>query len=535
MSQPVFTPPQWLTPELLRGMQRGIEKESLRMQANGFLSQQPHPAALGAALTHPHITTDYSESLLELITPPVASPKAALQCLDELHAVVNQALPAGELLWPMSMPCPIEENDELIPLAQYGTSHAGRLKTLYRHGLGLRYGRRMQTIAGIHYNLSFSDALFEAMRRDSQPEGSLADFRDAAYFGLIRNYFRLLPMLIWLTGASPAVCACFVTGRSHHLQRLSASTLYLPFATSLRMGRLGYQNSAQQSLGIGYDSLSAYVAGIRRAVGTPHAAFARLGLDDAQGEPQQINDHVLQLENEYYSPIRPKQITQADETPAQALASRGVAYVELRAVDLDPYAPAGISLATACFLEIFALYCLLMDSPLLDQAETQLLQQQLELVIDQGRDLDTLARQPATASWHADMGRHLQAMQPLAHLLDQANATDSYQQALAAMQIRYHEPAQLPAARLLHAVETQGSLWKVGEQLARQHQLIYAQTVASSRDWAQLAQASRERQQVIEQADQGSFTDYLRRYRVQAVAGQMMADQTAAGQTAGHH
>lgn len=505
--------PEWIQPTHVQGMRRGIEKESLRMQPDGFLSLQPHPAALGAALTHPHITTDYSESLLELITPPVETPQAALDFLKQLHHVVDEALVPGELLWPLSMPCPITADDASIPLAQYGSSHLGRFKTLYRQGLGLRYGRRMQTIAGIHYNLSFPQGLFTHWQQAIQDQGSLWDFVDARYFGLIRNYFRLLGLLVYLTGASPAVCACFVSGREHTLQRLGKGTLYLPDATSLRMGKLGYQNSAQQSLGIRYDDLAGYVSGIRAAVGTPHAAFAALGLDDAQGEPQQINDHILQIENEYYSPIRPKQIAQAGETPAQALAARGVAYVELRALDLDPYEPLGLGLHTACFAEILALYCLLAPSPHLTSDETRYLQQQLEWITEQGRNQAAWSTTPVMAGWSTAMTQQLAQMQSIAELLDEANQTHQYRAALAEMQARWQDPARLPSARLLREILEAEGMWPIGKALADQHHLAYQQTTPDGTDWAALAAQSREAQRQLEQADQGSFTDYLRAWR----------------------
>src|SRR5690606_33510288 len=154
MSQPEPTAqavlPSWVDSSLIKGMLRGIERESLRMQSDGFLSQRPHPKALGSALTHPRITTDYSEALMEFITPPKDTIREALDDLMDIHAVVHRHLEGEEKLWPMSMPCMLDSSDENIPLAQYGSSNIGLFKTLYRHGLGIRYGRRMQTISGVH-------------------------------------------------------------------------------------------------------------------------------------------------------------------------------------------------------------------------------------------------------------------------------------------------------------------------------------------------------------------------------------------------
>ena len=222
------------------------------------------------------------------------------------------------------------------PLADYGSSNTGRLKTLYRSGLGIRYGRRMQTIAGLHYNLSFGDDLFGAWHQASDSKQDFADFKNDKYLGLIRNFKRMTSLVLYLLGASPSVNASFVAGREHDLTLMDDSTYYKPAATSLRMGKLGYTNSVQEHLDIRYNHLPEYVAGLRSAIRTPHDGFARLGLDDDSGTPIQINNHILQIENEYYSPIRPKQIAQSGETPTEALERRGIAYVEFRAIDLDP-------------------------------------------------------------------------------------------------------------------------------------------------------------------------------------------------------
>jgi len=180
----------WLTkvPGSLRGMKRGLEKEALRVDPEGWLAQSPHPAALGSALTHPNITTDYSEALIELITPPCDSVASALGYLDELHRYVYAHI-GSERLWVNSMPCKLGA-DEQIPLAQYGRSNIGRMKTLYRHGLGLRYGRSMQTIAGIHYNVSFPDEFWQHFQQAENNQDSLQSFKSARSMDLIRNFQR---------------------------------------------------------------------------------------------------------------------------------------------------------------------------------------------------------------------------------------------------------------------------------------------------------------------------------------------------------
>lgn len=513
--------PQHLTNQDLQGMQRGIERETLRMQSNGFLSQQPHPTALGSALTHPTITTDYSEALLEFITAPHSKIAQALAELGEIHRFVNQNLPTGEKLWAMSMPCMLDDKDENIPLAEYGSSNLGRFKTLYRRGLGVRYGRRMQTIAGVHYNLSFPEHLFAKLQQQEQQNElkhlSLQDYRSYRYFGLIRNFIRLIPLVMYSIGASPAVCRCFLTGRQHHLQDFVKGSYYLPQATALRMGNLGYQNTAQKQLGIHYNDLTAYLQGLQRAVHTRFAEFTALGLQDEHDEPIQINDHILQIENEYYSLIRPKQIPKAGETPSQALANRGVAYVELRAVDINPYNAMGIDEDTAGFLESLALYCLLSDSPSISDAEQEMIDYNQNEVVNRGRDselmLRTLQGEVRFSEW---ANQHLTQILALAKQLDQAEDVSLYQKAVQTMIARVENPELTLSAQMIKDIEQAGSVRQFGELLAEQHQQIYASqslSVDKLHHYQQLATQSVEKQQQLEQSDTMSFADYVAQYR----------------------
>lgn len=513
--------PTWVDASLLKGMLRGIERESLRMQSNGFLSQKNHPEALGSALTHPHITTDYSEALMEFITTPQTTIAAALNELSDIHSVVHQQLEEGERLWPLSMPCMLDDNEENIKLAQYGNSNIGRFKTLYRRGLGVRYGRRMQTISGVHYNLSFPDPLFIALQQHEQDEQlkqlSLQDYRSHRYFGLIRNFIRLIPLVMYMLGASPSVCRCFLTGREHHLQPLVKGTLYLPEATALRMGRLGYQNSAQKELGIHYNDLHDYLDGLQKAVHTPYPAFTDLGLNDEQGEPIQINDHVLQIENEYYSLVRPKQVPQAGETPSQALKNRGVGYVELRAVDVNPYSAIGIDEISAGFLESLALYCLLNESPdLFTEEQEQIDRNQLE-VVNRGRAADAQIEEGSNSIALKDWAqRHLNAIQACAILLDQMEDTQLYQDAIQIMQQRLDHVEETLSAHVIADTLQHGGTWNFGSVMAQQHVDHYDQHPLGEETkqyFAQLAQTSLQKQAQLEQDNDMSFEQYLAQYR----------------------
>jgi len=229
----------------LAGIRRGIEKESLRISTDGTLAQTPHPAALGSALTHPYITTDYSEALLEFITPPSTELHKPLEFLEQLHRYVYSHI-GDEVLWVNSMPCMIR-NDADVPVAQYGSSNVGRMKSVYREGLGHRYGRKMQTIAGIHYNFSYPEEFWKLNQVLEGESGPLQDYISKRYFDLTRNFQRYSWLLVYLFGASPALCKSFLAGREHQLDTFD-HTLFKPNATSLRMSDLGYQNNAQ-SLG----------------------------------------------------------------------------------------------------------------------------------------------------------------------------------------------------------------------------------------------------------------------------------------------
>ena len=514
---PTFTLPSWFKPNLVAGMQRGIEKEGLRMQPDGYSAKTFHPAKLGSKLTHPYITTDYSENLLELITDPMPSIKEALDMLRDLHVLVHRSLENDELMWPLSMPCMTSDTDSDIPLADYGSSNIGKLKTLYRSGLGVRYGRKMQTIAGLHYNLSVGDDLFGAWQRAEGAE-DLSAFKNDKYLALIRNFKRLTPLVLYLLGASPAVCGTFVSGREHHLIPLGTTCSYhQPNGTSLRMGKLGYTNSVQEDLDIRYNHLDEYIQGLRKAIGTPYADFQNIGVDDADGTPIQINSHILQIENEYYSPIRPKQTTEGSETPTQALAARGIAYVEFRAIDLDPYSDIGITVATACFLEILALYCLLTDSPYLMPEEEKRLNQNIDTVVNHGRQAGiTITTDLGEQNLHDWIVHHLTQMQVIADAFDAHHGGNEYRTALTMMQGKATNTDFTLSAQIIADSHRVGGTWALGKLLAQKHHrelLSHALSCADEARFDEIAQNSLVEQARLEAADTMSFYEYIQTYR----------------------
>ncbi len=490
-----------LQPERLRAMRRGIEKESLRALPGGGLALTPHPALLGSALTHPHITTDYSESQLELITGVHASAEACLAELTEIHQATYRAI-ADEQLWVGSMPCGLP-TDETIPLGRYGASNVGRAKSVYRMGLGHRYGRRMQTISGIHYNWS------------------MPGLGNDEHFALIRNFRRHAFVLLFLFGASPAVCGDFVAGRPHELQPLpggKSSSLHMPYGTSLRMGRLGYQSDAQASLAVSYNSLESYAGSLYGALTKPYPAYQALGIRNPGGDYNQLSTTLLQIENEFYGLIRPKRVIFPGERPLHALRERGVEYIEVRCMDLDPFEPVGICASTARFIDIFLLHCLLADSPPDNPAEIAALGRNQHRAAARGREpgllLERGEREVLLTDWAGEL---LDQCQPIAAALDAALGGQAYAQALASAQAGLAQPASLPSARVLQAMQQEFD--ESYPRFIRQHSVASRELIlglpwtnAQAARYAALAEASVAEQQRIEESDSMLFEQYRLAY-----------------------
>lgn len=492
---------------------RGIEKESLRITAAGQLAQSPHPSCLGAALTNPHVTTDYSEALLEFITPTHRSVDELLNCLDEVHRFTYQCLPQ-ELLWTASMPC-VLRGCENIPVAQYGDSNIGRMKTIYRIGLGHRYGRAMQTIAGVHYNFSLSDDFWEAYRNGLGNTNSLQVFKNTQYLGLIRNFRRYAWLLIYLFGASPALCKSFLGEQSHNLENFDPNTLFRPDATSLRMGKLGYQSSAQEDIIISYNSLDSYVSSLLKLLQREHDGYRELGIKGPNGEWRQLSTSLLQIENEFYSSIRPKQPVVSGEAPLRALETRGIEYIEVRALDVNPYLPLGIDSEQIRFLDLFLLYCLLQPSPALEPDEYLQSQRNLASMVDNGRSpelqLEQGADKRSAMDWAQSMMQDLAA---IAELLEDEAPT--YQAALRAQQRKIDDNRQTPSGRILEDMRDQDLTWfHFALQKSEAHAAYFQQrplNEASQQRFSEAASASLAQQERMESASTEPFEQFLRDY-----------------------
>lgn len=499
--------------------QFGLEKENLRVSDEGKIAQTPHPASLGSALTHPYITTDYSEALLELITPPVRSVPEALEFLKNTHKYVYQKL-ENEILWATSMPC-IVSGEASIPIAYYGESHPGKMKTAYRRGLGHRYGKMMQVIAGVHFNYSLGDKfwrVYQDLEQDSRPA---QDFISHSYFCMIRNLQRFGWLIPYLFGASPAVCKTFLEGVPSALEQFDEFSYYQPYATSLRVGDIGYQNYKEGISGIkaNYDDLGAYVKSLTHAIETVLPEYEKIGVK-VDGEYRQLNANILQIENEYYSSIRPKQITGREEKPSLALQRRGVQYIELRSLDVNAFHPLGVHEQQLYFLEAFLIFCLLHDSPTVSKDERKAIDNNQSATAHRGREPGlTLSRDGKSISlkkWGLEI---CDAMDGVCRLLDELKNVSVYSAALQAQIQSLQDTQQTPSAKILAEMRDNGeSFFPFNLRYSLQH-YKYFQSFELPNDARDLfdseCKKSLEQQQYLESNQTVSFDEYLQNYFTQ--------------------
>ncbi|PCI78715.1 MAG: glutamate--cysteine ligase [SAR86 cluster bacterium] len=494
---------------------RGIEKESLRVSANGHISLSSHPKALGSSLTNPFITTDFSESLLEFITPAYSDIDECLKTMEDIHRFTLQNLENDEMLWVASMPCPLGAADD-IPIAQYGSSNVGKLKTLYRHGLSNRYGRLMQIISGIHYNFSMPESFWQPYAEHCGFKGELKDFKTEKYLHLIRNFHRYSWLLIYLFGASPAACKCFVQGREHGLQQLDDTSLYLPDATCLRMGNLGYKSEAQKSLFVCYNELDSYVDCLREAMNTPYPEYEAMG-QSKDGEYLQLNTNLLQLENEFYSTIRPKRVVKSGQRPSEALTQDGIEYIEVRALDLNPYLPFGIDSEQIHFLDSFLLHCLLDESPECNKQEFFEVADNIAKIVEHGRDpelsLNLEGKPKHMSEWANEI---LTEVGNAASILDHIHTSTNYSSSLTAQSAKIANSDLTPSGRILKDMKEGGlSFFEFSMQQSRKHRDalqnngLSEATVKMMRDTA--AQSLKD-QADIESLDTEGFDEYLKNW-----------------------
>jgi glutamate--cysteine ligase len=505
-------------PANLTELVRGVERESLRYTEQGRLASTPHPQGLGSSLTNKWITTDFAESLLEFITPVSSDLDELLAQLGDIHHFSQKQM-GEEKLWPLSMPCFVEQEDD-ITLAQYGTSNVGRMKTLYRQGLKNRYGSMMQVISGVHFNFSFPDTLWDSLYGE-QSQAQREQTKSEAYFSLIRNYYHYGWLIPYLFGASPALCSSFLKGQKTDLPfEDMGHTRYLPYATSLRLSDLGYTNSAQSELNISYNNLRTYLDGLEEAIRKPSEEFARIGVK-VDGEYRQLNSNVLQIENELYAPIRAKRVSLAGEKPSEALERAGVEYIEVRALDVNPFSPVGITADQIRFLDLFLSWCLIKDADAVCDRELSCWKDNWNKVILEGRKPGLMlrelkggcdGRELSLQDYTKQIFRDLEA---IAKAIDEAHGDDAYQKTCAELQTWIENPELTISGRMMSEIKQAGGVVEFGNQLGedyRQAHLAHSYLAYSEQMMQQEVERSVKAQQQIEAEDNLNFDDFLDDY-----------------------
>ncbi|HEX4377014.1 MAG TPA: glutamate--cysteine ligase [Steroidobacteraceae bacterium] len=494
---------------------RGVERESLRVNPDGGIAQTPHPRGLGSALTNAHVTTDYAEALTELVTPTFEDNPALMHYLTDLHQFVYGKL-GEELLWASSMPCVLHGESD-VPIAVYGRSHQARVKSIYRHGLMIRYGGVMQAISGVHFNYSLPAQFWPLYAEICQSHDAGRDFVSASYFDLLRNYRRHGWLISYLFGCSPALCRSFLQGRSDAgLEPLGSDTLIGPDATSLRMSDIGYRNRGQTEVPVSVNHIDEYLRDLHRAIAQPHPPFAALGVK-VDGEYQQLSANLLQIENEYYSYIRPKRTLRAGERTLHALARGGVEYVEVRALDNGVYDPVGVNERKLYFLEAFVQLLLLKTSPPIDAGEEEAIDRNHLVVARRGRERGlTLTRDGREVSMQVWALELLDSMQGICECLDAGLPERPYAAALREQIAKLEDVARTPSARLLAELRQQDKCFStltLRHSVDHRRQIeLQPRNVVRQDEFDQEAHESLDAQGRLEASQRGTFDEYLDAY-----------------------
>jgi len=497
--------------DLLRFSKVGFEKESLRV-INSSISQHPHPELLGSALCNHYITTDFSEAQLELVTPPLNDKIKGLRFLEDVHHFISCNL-EDEILWPFSMPVAINAEEE-IPIAYYGPSNLGVFKQIYRNGLSHRYGRMMQAISGVHYNYSVPDSiwqssLFKNMDIDSQK------VRSAAYFNMLRNIYRVNWLILYLFGASPTITRNFLTEDNHSFKQLDKQTLFLPYATSLRMSNFGYQNTRRKKLEVSINSMAEYVSDLRKATNTAHSEFAKIQKKNTNFQAQ-INENILQIDDEYYAVARAKSKSISDQRTTSKLNQGGVDFIELRSLDLNPFSRIGIDKETTLFLEVLLAYCFIKQGQYFTDDEITSINHNDALVATKGREpMLKLLKDGETISLKDWGNQIIENLLPIAAVLD--SNKNQYTEAVDQMREKINDSNQTLSGRLLDKIYNNNmSFIELGENIGKANKMHYLNLNQSENaSWDLLEKEtidSHTQQKKLENNDGESFEAFVENY-----------------------
>ncbi len=433
----------------------GIEREAQRITPKGDLALTPHPVVFGDKEDNKRITTDFSESQIEMITPTFDSVEEVYNSLKEIYAEVEKGI-SNELLWPLSMP-PKLPNEELIPIAIFRQTKEGCEKTVYRNGLAYRYGKKMQMISGIHYNFSFNERMIQAIFERFGSKKNYIYFKNEIYLAIIRNFLRYRWLLIYLFGASPNFDATFSSVIEQQLKIVEkccpeSTALLYNFnqnATSLRVSRFGYSDINGGRINIYFNSLDEYITKLKKMLNTKSKKYSKAD-EHMSDKAVQLNTNILQKESEFYSSIRLKQNPAPGETQLSALEHKGVKYLEVRLLDINPYEKLGITLQQMHFLQVFMLYCLFERSPKIAQYEFERINSnhhmtalfgRMENLMLYGDDHKILPLQ--------EFGRSIfRKLQVIADLMDKAGQDGKYSKSVADEYFKLEDLSLLPSERM---------------------------------------------------------------------------------------
>ena len=484
----------------------GIEKESLRV-FQGKISQSKHFDSLGSALCNRYITTDFSEALLELITPPYESNIQTLEFLDNIHHFVTHNV-EEDLLWPFSMP-PLINSESKILIAEYGLSNQALFKRVYREGLSHRYGKLMQVISGLHFNYSLPEIFWTSIK-DLYPKYRTDELSSIIYFRTLRNLKKMNWLILLLFGASPFISKNFLHKDPGDFKKFKGS-YYLPYATSLRMSDLGYQNFNRSTLNASLNSLNEYTEALLYATRTESEEYRKI-FDNNSNQYPQLNSNLLQIEDEYYSIARPKSNDLSNIRLLKKLKSSGVDYIEFRSLDLNPFHRSGIDLNTINFLEIFLLYCSLIPSPpITDEEIKELNKNDLKVAREGRRKGLKIIKEGKLVSLRDWAHNILDEMSVLSNISGQDNNNlDHYKDIIS-------NPGLSISGMLLDTlVEINISFQDMGIELAQTYKEEFLQLKPSENIyWDALkeeALASLKKQDNLEQNNTENFKEYLTKY-----------------------
>lgn len=391
----------------------GIEKEGLRVTSNGQLALTDHPHKFGSRSFHPYIQTDFSESQLELISPPLASIQGSYNWMAALHDVALQTLPLDESIWPMSMPMVLPD-ESIIPIAKLDN----KKDVEYRETLTHKYGKKKQMLSGVHYNFELDDQLISRLFECQTDYSDKNLFKSMLYLKLTKNFLRYRWLLTYLLGASPIVDDSFFMDQE----------IPQDYVRSIRSSHYGYVNQSEVS--VSFNSIEDYVYSLKNMV----------------------EKGFLSEEKEFYSAVRFRGTDQAEE-----LLTKGVSYLELRGFDLNPFDPFGMSIRTIEFIQLFCLYMIWMD-------ETA-----TENEIKMGEEMSQLTamEHPEQKSKFQEEGLHL--LNKMEEMLQSTNGPKEAYRFIQEAKKQVVDPKLTIAARMIKAIEEKGSYIEFGLVLAKKY------------------------------------------------------------------